>query len=240
MTAKKPVVIVLQSRTASAGRLGDRLVQRGYALDRRYPLEGDVLPASLDDHTGAVVLGGPMSANDDARLPGLRAELDWLPTVLAAGKPFLGVCLGAQLLARVLGARVGPHPDGLAEIGYFPIRPTAAGATWFPPSLSVYHWHQEGFELPQETVLLAEGERFPHQAFCYGPNAIGIQFHPEVTRAILEDWLVRAAARLALPGAQAASMHRWGHDRHDAGIERWLERFLTRWLPDDGVSADSE
>lgn len=141
MIRKKPVVMAPPSPTASAGRLGERLARRGYPLDPSYPLEGQALPATLDNHAGAVVFGGPMSANDDARLPGLRAELDWISTVLAAGKPLLGVCLGAQRLARVLGARVGPHPDGWAEIGYFPIQPTAAGAAWFPPILHGYHWH---------------------------------------------------------------------------------------------------
>ncbi len=229
-TMRKPFLMVLHSRTASTGRIGDKLKERGYPLDSRRPMEGDRLPDRMDEHAGAVIFGGPMSANDDSVLPGLRAELEWIPTVLDAGLPFLGICLGAQLLARVLGARVTPHPDGLAEIGYFPIQPTAAGATLFEGLLQVYHWHVEGFELPRGAVLLAQGERFPNQAYRYNHNTFGIQFHPEVTRAIMEIWLKYAAHRLILPGAQSADQHRTGHGRHDASLERWLDRFLAGWL----------
>jgi GMP synthase (glutamine-hydrolysing) len=186
----------------------------------------------MAEHAGAVVLGGPMSANDDIALPGLRAELDWIPHALASGKPFLGICLGAQLLARALGARVVPHPDGVAEIGYFPVQPTAAGAPFFIEPLYVYHWHCEGLELPREAVLLAEGERFPNQAYRYGDNAFGIQFHPEVTFDIMEEWLQKAAPRLALPGAQPSELHRVGRDRHDVTFERWFDCFLNLWLED--------
>jgi GMP synthase (glutamine-hydrolysing) len=227
----KPFLLVLHTRTGNPGRVGAKLNAHGYPLDIRYPLEGNVLPARMDDHAGAVVFGGPMSANDDAHLPGLRAELAWIATVLEAGLPFLGICLGAQLLARVLGARVAPHPAGLAEIGYFPIYPTVAGAPWFEMPLSVYHWHREGFGLPRDAVLLAQGERFPHQAFRYGSNAFGIQFHPEVTRDIMEIWLMRAAQRLVLPGAQSVEQQRYGHACYDAALESWLDRFLAGWLP---------
>lgn len=227
----KPFLLVLQTRTGHPGRVGTKLKARGYPLDIRYPLEGDALPARMDDYAGAVVFGGPMSANDDDHLPGLHAELAWIATVLEARLPFLGICLGAQLLARVLGARVAPHPFGLAEIGYFPVYPTVAGAPWFELPLPVYHWHQEGFDLPGDAILLAQGERFPHQAFRYGSNAFGIQFHPEVTRDIMETWLTRAAQRLVLLGAQSAEQQRCGHTRHDAALESWLDRFLAGWLP---------
>ena len=230
MTSKKPFVIVLQSRTASAGRIGERLAQCGYALDRRYPIDGDGLPASLHDHAGAVVLGGPMSANDDGRLSGIRAQLDWIPQALASGRPFLGICLGAQLLARALGATVQPHPAGLAEIGYFEVRPTPAGQAVFDAPLHVYHWHHEGFELPAGAELLATGERFPHQAYRYGANAFGVQFHPEVHQKILEAWLVEGAKELDAPGAQSAAEQRDHHARHDAALDRWFEGFLEEWL----------
>jgi GMP synthase (glutamine-hydrolysing) len=228
----KPFLMIVQVNMAAPGRVGRKLNERGYALDMRCPLAGDELPVTLDEHAGAVVLGGPMSANDDATLPGLRAELDWIPRALASGKPFLGICLGAQLLARALGAKVTPHPAGLAEIGYFPVKPTAAGAPFFPEPLHVYHWHCEGLELPREAVLLAEGERFPNQAYRYGDNAFGIQFHPEVSADIMEDWLQRAASRLALPGAQSSELHRVGRDRYDRAFEHWFDHFLHLWLGD--------
>ncbi len=224
------ILVIAQTETSTPGRLGEKLEARNYTLDLRCPVAGDPLPPSMDDHGGAVILGGPMSANDDTILPGIRAELDWIPTVLASGKPLLGICLGAQLLARTLGARVDPHPAGLAEIGYSEIRPTANGYPLFPEPLHVYHWHREGFELPAGAVLLAQGERFSNQAFRYGDQAFGIQFHPEVTQAMMERWMVSAADRLTLPGAQQPDQQRAGYARHDKIFARWFDGFLDHWL----------
>ncbi len=224
------LLLVMQTPDASAGRCGRKLRERGYQLECCYPLSGEPLPAGMDGYAGVVVFGGPMSANDADKLPGIRAQLDWIPQALNSGRPFLGICLGAQLLARALGATVQPHPAGLAEIGYFPVQPTAAGQTTFDAPLHVYHWHHEGFALPVGAELLASGERFPHQAYRYGANAFGVQFHPEVDRAILEHWLVDGAHELTAPGAQSAAEQRDRHARHDAALDRWLEVFLEGWL----------
>lgn len=223
------ILVIAQSETGTPGRLGDKLRERGYAVELRRPLQGEPLPSEAGEYAGVVVLGGPMSANDE-HMPGIRAELEWIPRVLDAGTPFLGICLGAQLLARTLGARVDRHPEGMAEIGYFEIHPTQDGGTVFGTPMHVYHWHEEGFDLPRETVLLAEGTRFPHQAYRYDRNVYGLQFHPEVTRSMMDEWMQEAAERLALPGAQSAETQRAGHQRHDASLERWMERFLDEWL----------
>jgi GMP synthase (glutamine-hydrolysing) len=173
-------------------------------------------------------MGGCMSANDD--LPGLRVELSLIERALDAEIPYLGICLGAQLLARALGARVGPHPGGHAEIGYFPIYATPEGGELFAMGHRVYHWHMEGFELPVGAELLATGELFPNQAIRYGANAYGIQFHPEVTPEIMEDWLKDSPERLSLPGAQCPQTQRAHRRDHHEPLGHWLDRFLDRWL----------
>ncbi len=231
MTTDPPrLLLVMQGRDASAGRCRRKLRERGYQLDYCYPQSGEPLPNGMDGYAGAMVFGGPMSANDDGKLPGIRAQLDWIPQALASGRPFLGICLGGQLLARALGATVKPHPAGLAEIGYFAVDPTPAGQAVLDAPLHVYHWHHEGFDLPAGAELLATGERFPHQAYRYGANAFGVQFHPEVNQRILEAWLVEGADELTSPGAQSAAEQRDRHARHDAALDRWFDGFLDRWL----------
>src|SRR5579863_10075813 len=160
----RPVLVILHQETSTPGRIGNALRALGYPLDIRRPRFGDALPATLEQHAGAVIFGGPMSANDADDF--VRREIDWIAVPLLERRPFLGICLGAQMLARQLGARVAPHAKGRVEMGYYPIRPTRAGlkvcAHW--PD-QVYHWHREGFELPKGSELLAEGGDFPVQAF---------------------------------------------------------------------------
>lgn len=231
-TPRRPrLLLVLQTPDADPGRCGRKLRQRGYRLDYCYPLSGQSLPVGMDGYAGAVIFGGPMSANDDRQQPGLRAQLDWIPQALASGQPFLGICLGAQLLARSLGATVQPHPQGLTEIGYFPVQPTPAGHSLFHAPLHVYHWHREGFTLPSGAESLATSERFPHQAYRYSERAFGVQFHPEVDQTLLESWLAEGAHELQQPGAQSAVEQRLLHARHDAALDQWFEHFLDQWLP---------
>jgi GMP synthase (glutamine-hydrolysing) len=227
---RKPVLLVLHQEHSTPGRVGTMLTQLGMPLDIRRPRFGDRLPETLDGHAGAVVFGGPMSANDaDAYI---REEIDWMAVPLAEQKPLLGICLGGQMLARKLGARVFCHTDQRAEVGYYPLRPTAAArALCAPWPDHVYEWHREGFDLPPGAVLLAEGDtHFPVQAYRYGANAFGIQFHPEVTYAMMCRWLVRGEARLSLPGAKPSAEHFSDRAAYDLGVRTWFAAFLTHWL----------
>src|SRR3984893_4142238 len=158
-----PVLIVLHQGTSTPGRVGNALRALGHPLDVRRPRFGDPLPETLQDHAGAVIFGGPMSANDPDDF--VRREIDWIAVPLLEQRPFFGICLGAQMLAMQLGSRVAPHLQGRAEMGYYPIRPTQAGFRICPhwPD-QVYHWHREGFELPSGAELLAEACDFPPPA----------------------------------------------------------------------------
>jgi len=224
------ILLVMQDTGSQPGLIGAKLRERGFELEVRRPLQGTPLPEAVETLAGVVVFGGVMSANDGARLPGIRAQLEWIPRVVEAEVPYLGVCLGAQLLAKTLGAGVGPHPEGLVEVGYSEVSPTEAGRELFDAGLHVYHWHQEGFELPAEAVLLARGGRFPNQAFRHGENAYAVQFHPEVTQAMIRQWLAGGAESLARPGAQPPAAHLEGHERHGGGVGAWIDGFLDAWL----------
>jgi GMP synthase (glutamine-hydrolysing) len=223
-----PVLIVLHQENSTPGRVGNALRALGHRLDIRRPRFGDLLPESLDDHAGAVIFGGPMSANDPDDY--IRREIDWIAVPLREQRPFMGICLGAQMLAMQLGARVAPHREGRAEIGYYPIRPTPAGlalSQHWPDH--VYHWHREGFELPAGAELLAEGGDFPIQAFQSG-HAFGFQFHPDVTYAMMHCWTTRGYDGLESPGARARHHHFEGRAIHDVIERAWLKHFLDDWL----------
>lgn len=229
---KLPILIVLHQETSSPGRVGNALRLLGYPLDIRRPRFGDPLPDTMEGHAGAAIFGGPMSANDPDDF--VRREIDWLAVPLREKAPFLGICLGAQMLARQLGTRVYSHPEGQAEVGYYPIRPTPAGLSLcdsWPDQ--VYQWHREGFDLPDGAEMLAEGDSFPVQAFRYGGDAFALQFHPEVTHAMMHRWTVRGHERMFQPGARPRAAHFADRAAYDYANQAWLADFLKCWLRQD-------
>ena len=214
-------------------RASSWLSERGYCTDWCCPGKGDSLPARGGDYQAVVVYGGTEDLSVDRDRDYLRAELDWIGSWVESGRPFLGICLGSQLLASALGAEVRPHPEGLHQIGYFPIEPTATADGFLDGPLHVYQWHKEGFELPDGAELLATGPDFPNQAFRYGERAYGLQFHPEVSPAVARRWMEEASASLEAHGAHPRSRQLADAKRHDAGMMSWFDGFLADWLAKD-------
>ncbi|MCB1417662.1 MAG: glutamine amidotransferase [Notoacmeibacter sp.] len=224
--SKGRILTVLHQEHSSAGRVGQILEARGYELDIRRPPLGDPLPDTLADHAGAVVFGGPMSANDPEDY--VRLETEWMAVPLKEDKPLLGICLGAQMLVNHLGGRVEGRADGQVEIGWYPLEATDEGKALMDWPGMVYQFHREGFSLPHGAKLLARADAYPNQAFRYGDNAWGIQFHGELTRVMMQRWIVRGAHRFVLPGAQEGVHHIEGRYVWDRQLRAWLDRFLTR------------
>ncbi len=183
------------------GYLGEALERNGI---RSEYVDAESLPddAGAVRDSGLVVLGGPMGAYEADRYPHLRAEIELIRAFLAAERPVLGICLGAQLLAAAAGARVYPGERG-KEIGWAPVQLTEAGVhdplwTGFPESFDTFHWHGDTFDLPAGAELLAHTEAYV-QAFRLGPAAYGVQFHPEVVPAQLESAGRRDPSRARFP-----------------------------------------
>ncbi|WP_114089738.1 glutamine amidotransferase-related protein [Thalassospira profundimaris] len=233
------VLLVFNSAHGRPGRVGRVLAEMGYKFDIRRPGEGEALPADLSPYQGVIVFGGPMSANDDHE-PNVARIMEWLPRVVAADVWYLGICLGAQMMARNLGAAVRPHEREQTEIGYYPAYATPAGRDLFPANMMVYHWHNEGFDVPAGGELLMTGDVFPHQAYHVDHRIWGIQFHPEVDDEIHESWLEKAADKTTRPNAQNPDQQRAGRQKYDAAFGDWFAMFARKVLaPAPSVSSCS-
>lgn len=224
----KSILIIVHQAQSTPGRAGQILRDLGYELDIRRPALGCTLPKpKQSDHLAAVIFGGPMSANDpDAFIGG---EIRFIEEALNVDFPVLGICLGAQLMVKALGGNVYPRADGQVEIGYYDLRPTAAGRDliWWPQR--IFEWHREGFDLPTSATLLAQSSLYPNQAFAIGQNSLAVQFHFELTLAMHHRWLAKGAKRLSLPGAKSRQAHLDRRLQDDAEHQRWARDFLTLW-----------
>ena len=185
-------VLVLQHISCEPpGAFEDVLVERGARIERLELDEGDPLPGSLDGVDAVIAMGGPMSVNDEDEHPWLAPEKTLLREAVESGLPVWGSCLGVQLLASALGARVtaGPAP----EVGVLPVEPTAEGRAdpvlgpcrW---PLTTLQWHGDTFDLPPGAVLLASSPAYPNQAIRVGSLTYGVQFHVEVGAELADEW----------------------------------------------------
>ena len=228
-----PVLLVTHVTAIDVGAVPDLLAGLGRQSRVIRANKGEPFPEDIESLGGVVSFGGPQSANDD-HVDYIRAELDWMPRVMAAGVPLLGICLGSQMVARTLGATVGPDPNGLYEFGYYPIEPLdgAADDLALDATLEVAHRHGEAFTMPAGARRLARRDVFENQAFRYGATTWGVQFHPEVNDPVLARWLGGdpPAEDLARNGAQTVAVQRENHTRHHRAMHDWLGRFLALWL----------
>jgi GMP synthase (glutamine-hydrolysing) len=214
----------------NAGVIARVLAEEGFSLT---VLDVGVDPLPLDDVVGAdllLVLGGPIGVYETEDYPFLKAELEAIRRRLAARRPTLGVCLGAQLMAAALGARVAPGPG--KEIGYAPVELTSAGWSSALAPLAarpVLHWHGDNLELPAGALRLASTRLCPNQAFSLGAYALGLQFHLEVEPAALEAWLIGHTVELAKAKIKPATLRRQA-DEHGAATAQVGAQIVANWL----------
>ena len=174
------------------GSIEGWLNDNGYTITSTKLFKSEKLP-SINDIDLLIIMGGPMSVNDEGEFPWLLEEKRFIQSAIEAGKATLGICLGAQLIASALGASIFQNPE--KEIGWFPIeavvdKKTAKGSLFqFPDEVNVFHWHGETFNLPNKAIRLAKSEACDNQAFQVAHHVIGLQFHLETTLASAKEMI---------------------------------------------------
>jgi GMP synthase (glutamine-hydrolysing) len=234
-------VLVLQHIACEPpGVFEDVLRERGVTLHRVELDEGEPLP-DRNTFDAIVAMGGPMSATDDDDLPWLAAEKRLIAEAVNDDVPFFGVCLGSQLLAASLGARVYPGPE--PEVGLLPVTLTRAGLSdpvfaGLPRELVSLQWHGDTFDLPEHAVRLASSPAYENQAFRYR-RAYGVQFHLEISSEMAAEWAEVPAYAESLRdtlGAEAAAGFLRGIGEQADGMRAHGRSLFERWLDYDGLA----
>lgn len=215
------------------GSLAEALNQQDYALtylEAGLDTLADIEPLTPDL---VVILGGPIGAYDEQNYPFLVDELRLLESRLKADLPTLGICLGAQLIARALGANVYPGP--YKEIGWSPLELSNEGIDsplvhLAEANTAVFHWHGDTFDLPVGSIHLASSSKYQNQAFSWGESGLALQFHPEVTARNLERWFIGHACEISGTSGVSIAQLREDTARYANQLESQAAKFWRAWL----------
>lgn len=227
---KKPLIVIEHWHLAEPDFGRQHLAARGHDVRVVEPWRGEVLPELTGEEAGVMLMGGPQYVTHLDEAPYLRDELRFAEQAMEKGVKLVGVCLGSQMIAHMLGARVDFHPEDHSTFGFYDLHPTEAGRAYFPDGMKVLAGNSQGWEMPSGVTPLAHGEVFPNQAFQAGETTIALQFHPEVTRPILDQWQDEFASMLGKPGTHSIGEQDAAFTAHDAALKAWYADFLDSWF----------
>jgi len=214
-------------RIEHLGLLEPILKELGFDVDYVDTAEGMLLSRPLENYSFVVVLGGYMGAYEEAKYPFLSYEYKVMEKALKEGIPLLGICLGAQMLAKVLGARVYKGERG-KEIGWMEVYKVGDHEYFkdFPQSLMVFQWHGDTFDLPQGAVRLYSSEKYENQAFVF-QRAVGLQFHIEVDKNMVKEWAEVYKDELSQEGIQISQLLAYEGESHRDSLQKLIKRLLN-------------
>ncbi|MEO9903390.1 type 1 glutamine amidotransferase [Nisaea sp.] len=227
------VLVIENYKGTDVGEMAVTFADRGITLDVVQAFNGTPLPVGPDDHDGMIVLGGDQNALDDSGSPYFPPLLDLIRAFDTARRPVLGICLGAQLLARAHGG--GNIVGDELEFGYVPVTPTAAGikdplTAILDPHVPIFEWHSDTFTLPPGAIHLATSKAYRNQAYSVGNMSYGTQFHFEVGRTLAERWSTAHAGYLDAqrPGWRPQIAREL--EQHEAGACAFCAAFTNSWI----------
>ena len=232
-TGVLPWVVIRHVELEQIGTIAAVLERAGIYYRYLDVFRGVPVPESLSGLGGLIVMGGPMGVYDADRYPFLTREMNLIRQARESQLPVIGICLGAQLIAAALGARV--YPGAQKEIGWYPVQVVAPGedlACDLPSPFMAFHWHGDTFDLPSGAVRLFRSELYENQGFRYRDNIYAFQFHFEVSAAMIADWLLDKGCQreIAAVAGLSAETIRNQTGEYAAGLERLSERIFTRIL----------
>jgi len=206
----------------------------GHELVHRYPFDGDKLTLPKSGAPPTIVLGGGQNVTEVQQHRYLQDELKWIHSCVKTNTPLLGICLGAQLVAHALGAKVVQRKPKECEYGFYQVFPTQYSGSWLSQSQYFMQAHYQEFTLPDGAVPLAYSNRFQQQAFSYGESTFAMQFHPEVNKPIFLDWLADSWSdeMAAMPGAQSKAEQLACADQYLDAQASWFANKLSALFGD--------
>jgi len=233
MAKNKTVNVIRHLAFEDLGSFTTVLQSQGYEIHYHEAGYDDLSRLESQDDSLLVVLGGPISVNDAAMFPFIDEEIKLLRQRIAADRPTLGICLGAQLIAAAQGAEV--YSGDEKEIGWYPLELTEAGEQSALRYLgeqhcSMLHWHGETFDLPEDATLLASTQKYRNQAFSLGRRILALQFHPEITRRGMEKWFIGHIGEILQTPAIGVEQLRADTARFAGQLEMQGELFFQSWL----------
>lgn len=214
------------------GNIQDWIESKGHSLSATRFYKNESLPEP-DKIDWLIVMGGPMGSYDEMIYPWLAAEKEFIGQMISHGKKVLGICLGAQLIASALGAKV--YPNAQKEIGWFPLKLTEQGTAsnlfqGFPKAFDVFHWHGDTFDLPEGAILLAESAACKNQAFSYQKNVLALQFHLDLKKENVEALIDHCASELVRAPFIQGAKQMTAQDNRFADIKKYMRQVLDHFV----------